>query len=110
MGFIQKHGFWFYFLHHNQFFDVLVKKSDYEIKKLIMMLKLEPTIVGLKPAKIGHVDRVIIKKPKLCNLIWQFWRKCAGMYIFGRLFFLVCLLLLNFDFNEIMIYENVVRS
>ena len=30
----------------------------YDIKKLIMMQKLEPRTVNLKPAKIGHVDGV----------------------------------------------------
>ena len=30
------------------------------IKKLIMTQKLEPRTVGLKPTKIGHVDRVIV--------------------------------------------------
>ena len=37
-----------------------VKKSDYDIKKLIMMQKLEPRTVGLKLTKIAYVDRVII--------------------------------------------------
>ena len=30
------------------------------IKKLIMMQKLEPRTVGQKPTKIGYVDRVIV--------------------------------------------------
>ena len=36
----------------------MVKTSDYDIKKLIMMQNLEPRTVGLNPTKIGHVDRV----------------------------------------------------
>ena len=35
-----------------------LKKSGYDIKKLIMMQKLESRTVGLKPTKIGHVDEV----------------------------------------------------
>ena len=30
------------------------------ITKLIMMQKLEPGTVGLKPTKLGYVDRVIV--------------------------------------------------
>ena len=36
----------------------MVKKSDYDIKKLIMMQKLQPRTTDLKLTKIGHVDRV----------------------------------------------------
>ena len=38
----------------------MVKKSDYDIKKLIMMQKLEPRTVYLKLTSIGHVDRVTV--------------------------------------------------
>ena len=31
---------------------------NHDIKKLIMMQRLEPRTAGLKPTKIGHVDRV----------------------------------------------------
>ena len=43
----------------NQFFDVIVKKRNFDMKKLIMMQKLDPKIASLKPTKTGHVDRVI---------------------------------------------------
>ena len=32
----------------------MIKKSDYDITKLIMMQKLEPRTAALKPAKIAH--------------------------------------------------------
>ena len=38
------------------FFSVIIKKSDYDIKKLIMMQKLEPRIAGPKHTETGHVD------------------------------------------------------
>ena len=41
---------------HRQTFDVLVEKSDYNIKKLIMMQKQETRAAGLSPAKFVHVD------------------------------------------------------
>ena len=47
-------------LHDNQFSDVTVRKSDYDITELIMTQKLEPRTAGLKPTKIGLVDRVIV--------------------------------------------------
>ena len=48
-----------YFLHHNQFLDVIITIFNYDvIKKLIMMQKLEPKTVGLKPTNMGHVDRI----------------------------------------------------
>ena len=53
-------GSWLWFLHHNQFFDVIVQKSDYDIKKLIRMQKLKSRTAGLKSTKIGHVDGVSI--------------------------------------------------
>ena len=42
--------------------NLLLSQSlfNYDFKKLIVMLKLEPRTVGLKPTKIGHVDRVIV--------------------------------------------------
>ena len=39
------------FLHHNQFFDVIIKKGDYDIKNLIVMHK---TRWSLKPLKTGQ--------------------------------------------------------
>ena len=45
---------------YNQFFDVTVLKSDYDIKKLIMMQQLEPRAVGLRPTKTARVDRQIM--------------------------------------------------
>ena len=46
------------FLHNNQFFDVTVKKSDYDIETLIIMMqKLEPRTLGLKPLKLERVGR-----------------------------------------------------
>ena len=36
--------------------QTILKKSDYEVKKLIMMRKLEPSAVGAKSTKVGHVD------------------------------------------------------
>ena len=35
---------------------VIVKKSDYDVEKLIMMQNLKPRTAGLKPMKIGDVD------------------------------------------------------
>ena len=37
-----------------------VNIESINIKKLIMMQKLEPRTVGLKPTKIGYVDIVIV--------------------------------------------------
>ena len=42
------------FLHHNQMFDVIIKKICYDIKYLIMMQKAR----GLCHTLIGHVDGV----------------------------------------------------
>ena len=36
-----------------------LKKSDYDLKRLIMTQKLEPGIAGLKPTRTGRVDRVL---------------------------------------------------
>ena len=47
-------------LHHDQLFGVIVKESDYHIKKLIVMQKLESRIAGLKPTKIGRADSVTV--------------------------------------------------
>ena len=44
------------FLHHNQIFNVIIEKSDYEIKDLMMMRKA----VGFWPTEIEHVERVIV--------------------------------------------------
>ena len=57
---LQARGAWFWFLHHNQFLDVIITFFNYNIKKLIMMQKLESRTAGLKPTKIRHVDRVIV--------------------------------------------------
>ena len=38
---------------------------NYDIKKLIMMQKLEPRTAGLKPNKIGYVDWVIAEETSL---------------------------------------------
>ena len=61
-------------MHHNQFLDVIVKKSDYDVKRLIMMQKLVPRTVGLKLTRIGHVDRITLSnvtcpviEPKACH-------------------------------------------
>ena len=40
------------FLHRNQNFGVIIGKSDYDTKNLIMMQKTP---------LVGHVDRVIVK-------------------------------------------------
>ena len=34
------------------------KKSDYDVKKLIMMQKLDPKNASLQPTKIGNEDTV----------------------------------------------------
>ena len=38
-------------LHHDQVFDVIIEKSDYDIKNVIMMRKAH----GFLAPKIGHV-------------------------------------------------------
>ena len=48
------HGSSFCTVHHNQFLDAIITCFSYDIKKLIVMQKLEPRTVGLKPTKIGH--------------------------------------------------------
>ena len=35
---------------------LLFKKSDYDVRKMIMTQKLQSRTAGLKPAKIGRVD------------------------------------------------------
>ena len=37
-----------------------MNKTGYEINKLIMMQKLEPTTMDLKLTKIVHMNRVIV--------------------------------------------------
>ena len=47
---------------HNQFFDVISTYFNYDIKiDYDALTTAEPRTVGLKPNKIGHVDRVIIR-------------------------------------------------
>ena len=53
---------WISFLHHNQFFDVIITFFNYDIKKLIMMQKLEPRNASLKPTKTGNVHKVMVPK------------------------------------------------
>ena len=42
------------------FFDVKITFLKHDIKDLIMIEKLEPRTVDLKPTEIGHVDRAIM--------------------------------------------------
>ena len=42
-------------------------KNVVYLNKLIMMQKLEPRTVGLRPKKIGHVDRVIQSQKALAE-------------------------------------------
>ena len=44
----------------NQFFNVIVINYDYDIKNLIIMLKIAPRNVGVKSTKSKHADRVIV--------------------------------------------------
>ena len=44
-------------MYHNQFLDLTIQKSDYDVNKRIMMQKLDPRSAGLMPTKIGLVDR-----------------------------------------------------
>ena len=46
------------FLHLHQFFNITVKKSDYDINKFIVMLKLGAKTAGPKPMTCG--DRVMV--------------------------------------------------
>ena len=47
-------------LHYIQFLDVVITFFNYGIQKLIMMQQLEPRTAGLKPTKIGYVDRLAV--------------------------------------------------
>ena len=42
------------------FFMSQTKKSNYNVKKLLMVRQLEPGTAGLEPIEIGHVDRVCL--------------------------------------------------